>query len=122
MKKAMSFLAVSAAATAFSAAVSATCTGTDSFQTCYDATSGNSYQVQRYGNTTQMNGYNAGTGSTWNQTSQTIGNTTFHNGTSADGSSWNSTQQEIGGTTFYNGTDSQGNSFNCYESEFFSTC
>ena len=107
---------------AFSTTASATCSGTDSFQTCYDASSCNSYQGQRYGNTTQMNGYKAETGSSWNQTSHTIGNTTFHTGTCTDGNSWNSTQQEIGVTTFYNGTDSQANSLSCSQSEFFSTC
>jgi len=122
MKLAMNLFTLSAAAMEFSTTASATCSGTDSFQTCYDASSGNSYQAQRYGNTTQMNGCKAETGSSWNQTSRTIGNITFHTGTCADGNFWNSTQQEIGVTTVYNGTDSQANSFSCFQSEFFSTC
>ncbi len=122
MKQAMNLFTVSAAAMAFSTTASATRSTTDSLQACYDASSGNSYQVQRYGNTTQMNGYKAETASSCNRTSHSIGNTTFHTGTSADGNSWNSTQQEIGVTTFYNGADSQANSFSCSQSEFFYTC
>ena len=96
MKKMMSIFAVPFVALAFSTAASATCFGTGSFQNCYDSNTGNSYNVQRYGNTTQMNGYNASTGSNWNQTSQTFGNTTYHRGTASNGNSWNSTQQQIG--------------------------
>jgi hypothetical protein len=62
-----------------------------------------------------MNGYNANTGSTWNQTSQTYGNTTYEHGTAANGNSWNGTIQRNGGMTTYSGTDSNGNSF-------FKTC
>ena len=40
------------------------CFGSGAFTTCNDA-SGNSYNVQRYGNTTEMQGYNAVTGSSW---------------------------------------------------------
>ena len=122
MKKMISVFAVPFAALAFSASASAACYGTGSFQNCYDSNTGNSYNVQRFGNTTRMNGYNAGTGSTWNQTSQTFGNTTYHRGTAANGNSWNSTQRQIGGTTYYSGTDSRGNSFNCSKSQYFSTC
>lgn len=88
----------------------AACYGSGVYQTCSD-NAGNNYDVQRYGNTTQVQGTNAQTGSSWNQTTQTIGNTTFHNGTAADGSSWNGTSQSIGGTTFHNGIDSRGNPY-----------
>jgi len=91
-------------------AASAACFGTGAFQTCSDD-AGNNYNVQRFGNTTYVDGTNAQTGSTWNQTTQTIGNTTFHNGTAANGESWNGTSQTIGGTTFHNGTDSRGNAY-----------
>lgn len=67
------------------------------------------YSVQRYGNTTYMSGFNAGTGSTWSQTSSTFGNTTFHSGTAANGRAWSGTTQSIGGMTFHNGVDSRGN-------------
>ena len=67
-------------------------------------------------------GTNSRTGSSWNQTSQTYGNTTQHTGRASNGNSWNSTQTEIGGTTYYNGTDSNGNSFNCSKSEYYSNC
>lgn len=89
---------------------SAQCVGTDSFYTCSDS-SGNSYTVNRMGNTTMMNGYNSRTGSTWSQDSTTFGGTTLHSGRAANGNSWNMTEQTFGGTTFYNGTDSRGNSF-----------
>jgi hypothetical protein len=69
----------------------ATCFGSGAFQTCND-NSGNSYTVQRYGNQTNMSGFNAQTGSTWSQHSMTLGNTTYHNGIT-NGNSWNMTDQ-----------------------------
>jgi hypothetical protein len=106
MKKILLLVAVLASAPAF-----ATCFGSDALQTCNDA-SGNSYTVSRYGNTTQVNGYNGNTGSQWNQTSQTYGNSTYTNGTAANGASWNETQTNYGnGMRSINGTDSNGNSF-----------
>jgi hypothetical protein len=86
------------------------CIGSGAFQSCTD-TSGNSYTVNRFGNTTTMNGYNAQTGSTWSQNSNTFGNTTTHSGTASNGNSWNSTEQRMGNTRSIYGTDSQGNSF-----------
>jgi len=89
----------------------AVCVGGAAYQTCNDA-SGNSYSVSRYGNTTQVNGYNGNTGSQWSQTSQTLGNSTYTNGTAANGASWNETQTNYGnGMRSINGTDSNGNSF-----------
>jgi hypothetical protein len=93
----------------------ANCIGSPGFQTCYD-NSGNSYQVNRMGNTTTVQGYNAQTGSSWNQTSQQVGNSTYTNGTAANGQPWNSTTMNMGnGNTMTYGTDSRGNSFqrNC---------
>jgi hypothetical protein len=87
-------------------AADAMCTGTPGFQTCTDS-SGNSYSVQRNGGSTHMNGYNANTGSTWSQNSQTLGNTTFHSGHS-NGNSWNGTTQNIGNMQIHNGMDSRG--------------
>jgi hypothetical protein len=89
---------------------SATCIGSDAFSTCTDSY-GNSYNVQRFGNQTFMNGYNAQTGNSWSQNSTTLGNTTFHNGTAGNGNSWNMTDQRMGNMRFLNGNDSQGNSF-----------
>lgn len=95
-----------------SAPAFATCTGTGAFQSCFDS-NGNSYTVQRFGNSTHMQGYNAQTGSNWSQNSQTFGNTTIHNGYAADGGSWNMTQQQLGGGfQTFSGTDSNGNFFN----------
>ena len=56
---------------AASVAASAGCFGSDNFKTCTDD-NGNTYNVQRYGNTTSIQGSNPGTGSQWNQTSTTI--------------------------------------------------
>ena len=91
-------------------AAQAACFGSSSFSNCYDD-SRNSYTVQRFGNQTIMNGYNAGTGSTWSQNSATFGNTTYHSGIT-NGNSWNMTDQSFGGMRSIYGTDSRGNSFN----------
>ena len=88
----------------------AQCVGYGAYRTCSDS-SGNNYSIQKFGNTTMMNGNNYQTGSTWNQTSQRIGNTTITNGRAANGNTWNSTTQQIGNTTFINGRDSNGNTF-----------
>lgn len=103
------------AATVFLAATTtltaqAACVGSGSFYTCNDS-SGNSYNVNRYGNTTQVYGSNANTGSTWSQNSTTMGNTTFHNGTAANGNSWSGTTQSYGGITTHQGIDSRGNTY-----------
>jgi hypothetical protein len=71
-----------------------------------------SYNIQRFGNQTNMQGYNAGTGNSWSQNSMTLGNSTYINGQASDGSSWNENIQHFGNTTTYSGTDSNGNSFN----------
>lgn len=83
------------------------CIGTDDFYTCFDAPSGNSYSVNKLGDSTYMNGYNSNTGSTWSQNSHTFGDTTQIYGTASDGSYWNET---ITPNAVY-GTDSSGNSF-----------
>ena len=85
----------------------ANCIGTDNFYTCYDAPSGNSYSVNKIGNSTYMDGSNIGTGSRWSQESHTYGSTTNIYGRSSDGSDWNSTITPY--ATY--GTDSDGNSF-----------
>lgn len=90
----------------------ATCIGSSSYSHCYD-NNGNSYDVMRMGNMTTTNGYNSNTGSSWSQTSQTYGNTTYQNGYDSNGNSWNQTIQSYGnGMTNYSGTDSDGNYFN----------
>ncbi|WP_223851393.1 hypothetical protein [Cupriavidus pauculus] len=89
----------------------AACFGSQNMYTCNDS-SGNSYQVNRMGNVTTMNGYNAQTGSSWNQSSQHYGNSTHTTGTASNGNSWNSTTQNYGnGYTSTYGTDSHGRSF-----------
>lgn len=94
-----------------STTASALCTGSGSFKTCTD-NQGNNYTVQKFGNQTYTTGHNNRTGSSWSSNSNTIGNTTFQNGRSADGGTWNQTIQNIGNTQFRSGTDSNGNSFN----------
>lgn len=111
----MRFCALSAAAMAAATLLSASpsqaaCYGSGSFRTCYDD-SGNSYNVTRYGNTTQVDGYNSATGSNWSQTSRSIGNTTYTDGFAANGSSWNSTTRSTGSGTYTYGTDANGNAF-----------
>lgn len=86
------------------------CFGTHSFSNCNDD-SGNTYTVRRYGNSTDMNGYNFNTGSSWSQNSRSIGNSTYTNGYDSDGNSWNMQQRTIGNRTYYSGTDSGGNFF-----------
>lgn len=93
-----------------SGAVHAECIGSDSFKTCYDD-SGNTYNVQKFGGSTYVNGQNSETGSSWNQQSQKLGNSTFTTGQDADGNSWNSTSTKVGNSTIINGTDSEGKSF-----------
>jgi len=111
-----------AAALCFLSAVyidaSANCFGSENFYTCTDE-SGNRYSVSKFGNTTNVRGYNPDTGSTWNQRSSTFGNTTRTYGTDADGNSWNSTIQNYGsGNRSIYGTDSDGNSFNVHCNQF----
>ena len=89
----------------------AACLGTGQFQNCYENVNGNTYSVQRMGNTTYLNGSNSATGTNWRQTSTSFGNTTFHNG-SVNGNNWNMTDQRIGNTRILSGNDSQGHYFN----------
>lgn len=88
----------------------ATCVGSGALQSCYD-NSGNSYTVQRMGNMTTVQGYNAHTGNSWDQTSNTYGNMTQTYGTAADGNSWNSTTLRSPGMSQTSGTNSQGEPF-----------
>lgn len=106
------------AALFISTAASAACVGSGSLYTCNDM-SGNQYNVQKYGNMTHVRGYNAQTGSDWNQTSNTYGNTTVTQGTAANGNSWNSTETNLGGgTRIINGTDSNGQPFSTTCTQF----
>lgn len=86
------------------------CIGSGSLKTCYD-NNGNTYTVQKFGDATYLNGYNSKTGTSWNQNSQRVGNSTFTNGRAANGNSWNSTATKLGNSTLINGRDSQGKSF-----------
>lgn len=81
---------IMAAAAAFMLAgsASANCVGTAEFQTCYDSQSGNNYSIQRFGNTTMMQGSNSRTGSRWSQDSYSFGNSTQHYGRDSNGNRW----------------------------------
>lgn len=92
-----------------SLSANANCYGTSTMYRCYDANSGNSYNVLKSGNMTYVNGYNSNTGSTWSSNSHTIGNMTIQNGYDKDGNSWNQTINRMGSYTSYSGTDSDGN-------------
>lgn len=96
---------------AFAATANAACYGTGAYRTCNDD-NGNTYNVQKYGGTTQVQGSNPSTGSTWNQTSTTTGNTTVTNGTAANGNAWNSTTTASPGMVQQSGIDSNGQVFN----------
>ncbi|MBR8366919.1 hypothetical protein KDW55_26720 [Burkholderia sp. AU19243] len=92
----------------------AACFGTAAFQTCND-NNGNSYSVSRMGNATTVSGYNANTGSNWNESARTIGNSTYINGTAANGNTWNETITTYGnGNRSMYGTSSEGSSFSRY--------
>lgn len=69
----------------------ASCVGTKTFSTCYDADTGNSYSIQRYGGSTHMNGTNSRTGSNWSQDTHTYGGTSFQTGRDSRGNSWQNT-------------------------------
>lgn len=93
-----------------SSSVSVECIGSGSLKTCYDD-KGNTYTVQKFGDTTYVDGQNSRTGTTWSQQSQKLGGSTFTTGQDADGNSWNSTATKMGSSTIINGTDSDGDSF-----------
>lgn len=102
-------IAAAALLACFSA--SAACTGTGSYRFCTDD-SGNSYNVNRIGNNTYVQGNNAQTGSNWSQETHRSGNYSNTTGRDSDGNSWNSTTyRSPSGTSFTTGTDSNGNSF-----------
>jgi hypothetical protein len=99
------------------------CFGSEDLKTCTDS-SGNTYSVSKYGNTTTVLGSNAGAGSTWSQTSSTIGNSTYTYGTAANGQSWNQTTSTYGNTTSTYGTDANGKPFSktCTKVGSYSSC
>ena len=108
----LTVLAAALVAAAIPVSSAAECWGTQAFSNCVDG-NGNSYKVQRFGNTTYMQGYNSGTGSTWNQQSHRFGSITQHYGHASNGNSWNMTHQQLGnGWQSYSGTDSSGQYFN----------
>ena len=88
---------------------SAACYGTDTFENC-DNSSGNSYTINRFGDTTIMTEDNAQTGSSRSQNSTTLGDTTFHNDRASSDNSWNATDQRLEDSRHIFSRDRQGNS------------
>jgi hypothetical protein len=84
----------------------AACYGTNSYYNCNDS-SGNSYSVQKYGNTTTVTGNNARTGSSWSQTTNRYGGNSYTTGRASNGNSWSTTTTPYGSY----GTDSRGRSW-----------
>ena len=117
MKKNYLLLFITLLSALYSFGSYADCIGGDAFKTCWDE-NGNTYDIQKFGNMTTMQGTNTETGTTWSQDSMTLGNTTYIDGTAGNGNSWNSTMMNIGGTTYIDGTDSKGNSFSSICSEY----
>ncbi|MFB5939875.1 hypothetical protein ACE6HT_13185 [Citrobacter freundii] len=100
-----------ALATLASSSAFAQCVGTRAVSTCFDD-NGNSYQVNRMGNSTFVQGRNAQTGSTWSQNSQSFGNQTTTTGRASNGQTWNETQTNLGGgNRMVSGRNSQGQSY-----------
>ena len=89
-------------------AAHADCYGSANLYNCQDE-SGNQYQVNKFGNMTQMQGSNPSTGTNWNQTTQSFGNSSYTNGFDSDGNAWSA--QKFGNTTTY--TDSNGSITTC---------
>lgn len=62
-----------------------------------------------------VQGNNAQTGSSWNETANTYGNSTYINGQAANGAHWNENITNYGnGNHAINGTDSSGQPFSKY--------
>ncbi|MCQ2966595.1 MAG: hypothetical protein MJ250_07675 [Alphaproteobacteria bacterium] len=99
----------------FPLSVQAKCFGSGSYKTCYD-NNGNTYEIMKFGNTTEVTGHNSRTGSQWSETVNQFGNTTTISGRDHRGNTWNEDIQRFGNTTSYSGRDSDGNSFHktCY--------
>ena len=99
---------------AAAAPVLAQCYGSETVKTCYDG-SGNTYNVQRVGSQTFVDGSNAQTGSHWSQQTTTVGNASFTNGIAANGNTWHETTTRVGNAIISSGVDSNGNPFSSTE-------
>jgi len=88
------------------------CFGSDTLYTCSDPQTGNTYNVTKFGNTTQVQANNSRTGSSWSQSTQNFGNQSYTTGRDKDGNTWRHNTNQIGNTQYYNGSDSQGNYYN----------
>lgn len=76
--------------------VHAECVGNDTIKTCTDLNTGDTYTVSQSGNVTESIGSNSQTGTSWNQSSLTFGNTTYSNGADTQGNTWESSSTHFG--------------------------
>ncbi|MRX51423.1 hypothetical protein GI374_13415 [Paracoccus sp. S-4012] len=92
------------------AASAGSCEGTPTKFTCREP-DGTISAVEIQGPFTTTKGHNPDTGESWSQRSQRSGVLTKTVGKAADGSTWEWTSQTIGNRTFTHGVDSRGRSF-----------
>jgi hypothetical protein len=96
----------------YNAKTNSSCYGGDVYRTCTDYNSGNTYNISKYGNTTQVQANNYRTGESWSQTTNRYGNQSNTSGYDKDGNQWNHNTNKVGNTTYYNGNDSKGSYYN----------
>lgn len=99
------------------AAYADNCEGTPTRFTCREP-DGTISTVEIQGPLTTTKGFNPENGESWSQRSQQTGVLTKTVGKAADGSTWEWTSQTIGDRTFTNGVDSRGRSFSYYCDSF----
>lgn len=98
--------------TSFSTYANSNCFGSDTMYTCNDYKTGNTYNVSKFGGSTQVQARNSRTGSTWSQNTQTYGNQSHTTGRDQNGNTWRHNTNQVGNTQYYNGSDSNGNYYN----------
>jgi len=114
----MRHLLLTAAALMLPAAVLAdNCEGTPTRFKCHEP-DGTVSWVEIQGPFTTTRGFDPVTGNEWSQRSQQTGVLTKTVGRAADGSTWEWTSQTIGDRTFTHGVDSRGRSFSYYCDSF----
>ena len=84
------------------------CFGTSASYTCRDNSTGNTYNVNKFGNTTQVQANNYQTGSSWSQSTQNYGDQSNTTGRNKNGSTWQHNTNQVGNTQYYNGNNSSG--------------
>lgn len=110
MKKSILFLAM--LITCFNVQAANNCFGTDNMYTCTDPQTGNTYNVNKFGNTTQVQANNSRTGASWSQSTQNYGGQSNTTGRDKDGNVWQHNTNQVGNTQHYNGNNSNGGYYN----------